>query len=67
MDYFLERVGTLNPNFKKTKLAAVLEKNLREIKRLTTKPVDTAIDPDEVKQVRALVREINGLITSGEE
>ena len=67
MDYFLDRVGTLNPNFKKTKLAGVLEKNLKEIKRLTTKPVDTPIEPDDVKQIRALVREINGLIAGGEE
>ena len=67
MDYFLDRVGTLNPNFKKTKLAGVLEKNLREIKKITTKPVDTPIELSEVKEVRKLVREINGLITSGEE
>lgn len=67
MNYFLDRVGTLNPNFKKTKLGSVLEKNLREIKRLTTKPVDTAITPDEVKRIRELVREINTRIADGEE
>ena len=66
MDYFLNRVSTLNPNFKKTKLARVMEKNLKEIKRITTKPVDVPIEPDEVKEVRKLVREINTLIASGE-
>ena len=66
MDYFLDRVSTLNPNFKKTKLARVMEKNLREIKRITTKPVDVPIEPGEVKEVRKLVREINTLIASGE-
>ena len=67
MNYFLDRVGTLNPNFKKTKLGSVLEKNLREIQRLTTKPVDTAIEPDDVKRIRELVREINSRIVAGEE
>ena len=66
IDYFLNRVSTLNPNFKKTKLARVMEKNLREIKRITTKPVDVPIEPGEVKEVRKLVREINTLIASGE-
>ena len=67
MNYFLDRVSTLNPNFKKTKLGSVLEKNLREIKRHTTKPVDTPIEPDDVKRIRELVREINTRITTGEE
>ena len=67
MNYFLDRVSTLNPNFKKTKLGNVLEKNLREIKRLTTKPVDTPIEPDEVKRIRELVREINSRIAGDDE
>jgi len=67
MNYFLDRVNTLNPNFKKTKLGTVMEENLREIKRLTTKPVNTPVTPDEVKQIRELVREINILIAKGED
>ena len=67
MNYFLDRVSTLNPNFKKTKLGVTLENNLREIKRLTTKPVDTPIELAEVRRVRELVREINTLIAHGEE
>ena len=67
MDYFLDRVGTLNPNFKKTKLAVVMEKNLKEIKRITTKPVDTPIEISEVKEIRKFVREINTLVAGGEE
>jgi hypothetical protein len=66
MDYFLDRVESLNPNFKKTKLAQTLETNLKEIKAITTKPVDTAIEPAEVKQIRDLVREINKQISSDE-
>lgn len=67
MDYFLDRVGTLNPTFKKTKLGTVMEKNLREIKGLTTKPVNVPVEPGDVKQVRNLVREINALIANGDE
>jgi hypothetical protein len=67
MDYFIDRVETLNPNFKKTKLGQTLEKNLKEIKAITTKPVDTPIELAEVKQIRDLVREINKQIGSGEE
>jgi hypothetical protein len=67
MDYFIDRVETLNPVFKKTKLGQTLEKNLKEIKAITTKPVDTPIEPAEVKQIRDLVREINKQIGSGEE
>lgn len=67
MNYFLDRVSTLNPNFKKTKLGTVMEKNLREIKKITTKPVDTPVEPAEVKRIRELVREINTLIGQGAE
>jgi hypothetical protein len=67
MDYFLDRVSTLNPNLKKTKLGETIEKNMRAIKAITTKPVDTPIEIADVKQVRELVREINKRIASGEE
>lgn len=67
MDYFLDRVETLNPIFKHTKLGQTLEKNLKEIKAITTKPVDTPVELAEAKQVRDLVREINKQIASGEE
>jgi len=67
LDYFLDRVGTLNPNFKKTKLGTALEKNLQEVKRITTKPVDTPIEKDEVKQIRELARELNKRISGSDE
>ena len=67
MEYFLDRVSTLNPTFKKTRLAATMDKNLKEIRRITTKRVDEPVELAEVKQVRSLVREINTLITTGED
>lgn len=67
MDYFLDRVSTLNPNLKKTKLGQTLEADLTEVKRLTTKPVDTPIEKDEVKKIRDLAREMNKLVSSSDE
>ena len=67
LDYFIDRVSTLNPNFKKTPLAQTIEKNLKEVKKITTKPVDVPIEEPEVKKVRDLAREMNRLISSGGE
>ncbi|MDB6150228.1 MAG: hypothetical protein JWQ44_1676 [Chthoniobacter sp.] len=67
MDYFLDRVGTLNPNLKKTKLGQTLSKNLQEAKTIITKRVDAPIDLDEVKRIRELAGDINKLIGSPEE
>ncbi|MEA3211183.1 MAG: hypothetical protein QOE70_4240 [Chthoniobacter sp.] len=67
MDYFIDRVETLNPIFKKTKVGQALEKNLKEAKAITTKPVDAPIELEEVKRIRELAREINKLAAGGEE
>lgn len=67
LDYFLDRVTTFNPNLKKTKLAQTLEKNLKEVKVIITKPLDTPIEKDEVKKIRELAKEMNKTIASGEE
>lgn len=66
LDYFIDRVSTLNPNFKKTKIAQALEKDLQEVKTITTKPVDTPIEKSEVKRIRDIARELNQLISSSE-
>jgi hypothetical protein len=67
LDYFLDRVSTLNPNLKRTTLGQTLEKNLQEVKVIVTKPVDTPVEKEEVKKIRELTKEINKLIASGEE
>ena len=66
LDYFLDRVETLNPTFKSTKIAQTIETNLKEIKVITTKPVDAPIEREEATKVRDLVREINKQIANGE-
>jgi hypothetical protein len=67
MDYFLERVATLNPNLKKTKLGQTLAKNLAEAKAITAKPPETPITKDEVKSIRDLAREIGEAAAGGAE
>jgi hypothetical protein len=67
MDYFTDRVGSLNPNFKKTKLGQLLGSSLKEVKALTTKPVNTPIDLGEVKRVWEIARELNKSIVKDEE
>ena len=66
LDYFLERVSTLNPNFKKTKLAQALDKNLQEVKRIISKPADAPLEKEDVKQVRNLAAELNKMISTDE-
>lgn len=67
LDYFIDRTSTLNPNFRKTKLGQALEKNLQEVKRITTKPVDTPIEKEEVQQVYDLARDLNKRIGRDDE
>jgi hypothetical protein len=67
LDYFLNRVSTLNPHLKRTKVGQTIEKNLTEVKRIISKPADVAIEKDEVKQIRDLAKEMNKLIASGDE
>ena len=67
MDYFLDRVNTLNPTFKKSKLGVMLAANLKEAKALSSKPVNTPIGLDDVKRIHALAKEINRSIAKDEE
>jgi hypothetical protein len=67
MDYFIDRVGSLNPTFKKTKLGQMLGTSLKEVKVLTTKPVNTPIELAEVKRIHALAKDLNRAIAKDEE
>ncbi|MEI9897682.1 MAG: hypothetical protein WDN28_28440 [Chthoniobacter sp.] len=67
LDYFLDRASTFNPSFKKTKLAQAIQKNLQEVKTITTKPVDVPIEKNEVKRIRDLARDINQQVSNGSE
>ncbi len=67
LDYFIDRVSTVNPTFKKTKLAQTIEKDLKEVQTITTKPVDVPITKDDVKKIRDLAREMNKMVASNDE
>ena len=67
MDYFLDRVSSLNPTFKATKLGTLLGKNLKEAKALSTKPVNTPIDLADVKRIHELAKELNKAVAKDEE
>ena len=67
LDYFIDRVGTLNPRLKAMRPFQIIERNLKQIRAMTTRPVDTPMSPEEVKQVRNLAREMNKAIVKGDE
>ena len=67
LDYFIDRVSTLNPTLKKTPLGQTIEKDLREVKRIVTKPLDAPLAESDAKQIHDLAREMNRLIANGGE
>jgi hypothetical protein len=60
-DYFTERLSTMNPSFKKSKLWAALSANLRQVRKLAVKESGAAPSADEVKAIRDLARLTNDL------
>ncbi len=66
-DYYIERTNTLNPTLKKTRPIQIIEKNLKDIRAMTTRPVDTPMSLDDVKLIRNLAREMNKAIVKGED
>jgi len=67
LDYFLNRLSTVNPNLKKTKVIGLIQKDLTEVKGIVTKPADTPIEKDEVKRIRELAKDMNKAIFSSDE
>jgi hypothetical protein len=67
LDYFIDRVSTLNPNLKNSPLGQTIEKNLKEVKRIITKPPNTPIEESEAKKIHDLAQEMNRMIANGGE
>jgi hypothetical protein len=67
VDYFIDRVNTLNPRLKETRPIQVIEKNLKQIRGMTARPADSPITLEDVKLLRDLSREMNKAIVKGEE
>ena len=66
-DYFIDRVKTLNPRLKSTRPIQIIERDLKQIRTMTTRPVDTPMSLEDVKQLRNLAREMNKAIVKGDE
>jgi hypothetical protein len=58
LEYFVERLSTLNPRLKKGEVFQLMEKNLLEIQALIGKPDQKPPSEDDVKKVRKLAGEI---------
>ena len=66
-DYFIDRVGTLSPKLKAMRPFQIIDRDLKQIRTMTTRPVDTAMSLEDVKAVRNLAREMNKAIVKGDE
>ena len=66
-DYFIDRVGTLNPRLKAMRPFQIIERDLKQIRTMAERPVDTPMSVEEVKQFRNLAREMNKAIVKGDE
>jgi hypothetical protein len=67
LDYFIDRVSTLNPTLKKSPLGETIEKDLKEVKRIISKPPDALLTESDAKQIHDLAREMNRMIANGGE
>jgi hypothetical protein len=66
LDYFIDRVSTLNPRLKKTKLWAALDENLRAARDLTVKDDHSPPTAEAVKKLRNLAKATNEVIAQQE-
>jgi hypothetical protein len=67
LDYFADRLSTLNPALKKRPLFVSLAANLRDAKNLIVKDDRTAPTEDDVKHLRELAKSANEAIRKMEE
>lgn len=64
MDYFLDRLSTLNPRLKNTELVNAITARLETIRKIAGDAADRAPSKAEVEQMRVLAVEINELMSS---
>lgn len=64
MDYFLERLSTLNPRLKNTELATAITSRLQTIRKIAGDAADRAPSKSEVEQMRDLAVEINAIMSA---
>ena len=59
LDYFIDRVGTLNPSLKSKGLFQKIEETLKAVRAVVVKPDNAQLTLDEVKKVRDLAKAAN--------
>lgn len=64
MDYFLDRLSTLNPRLKNTELATAITSRLETIRKIAGDAADRAPSKSEVEQMRDLAVEINSIMSA---
>jgi hypothetical protein len=64
MDYFLDRLSTLNPRLKNTELVAAITSRLQTIRAIADKSAARAPSLSEVEQMRDLAVEINKITSA---
>ena len=67
IDYFADRIATMNPTFQKTKLWAGLSGKLAEVRKLGVKPDKALPTIEEVRAIHAIAKAMNDLIAAVEE
>lgn len=64
MDYFLDRLSTLNPRLKNTELVSGITSRLETIRKIAGDAADRAPSKSEVEQMRDLAVEINTIMSA---
>ncbi len=64
MDYFLDRLQTLNPKIKKTELVTAITSRLQTIRAIAGEAADRAPSKSEVERMRDLAVEINKIMSA---
>lgn len=64
MDYFLDRLGTLNPNLKSTEMVAALIKTITEIRRVIIEAQGATPTPEQVEKMSKLANEAEAIATA---
>jgi hypothetical protein len=67
LDYFIDRMSTLNPRIKQTPLFTQLESNLRALRKLTVKDDRSPPTADEVRKIHELAKTTNEAVVKSPE
>jgi len=67
LDYFIDRMSTLNPRLKQAPLFTLVTSNLRELRKLTIKDDRSPPTADEVKKIHELAKTTNEAVVKSPE